>query len=583
MRHKVSPIILLIFLLLLLFPRVVLANVTPCFDDFSQNRTCSWQSLAREFSFWEIKNDTLVGNSRFFETESIIFYLTGELTDTDYGIEADVKNTQGVDKTMVGRFTDRDHYYILNLRGSFQNQGNDLILGKICCNGHRKTLARVPYVNNSNTWYRLRLDFKGLEIKVYVNDLLLINYVDDNYPELPHLSGKAGLVTWGGNYGGVLPQTTTIFDNVSFRKSGSGEIYILIPGFGASWNPVPLLSCDITSLGDWTLAPYAGLYNRLNDTFLENVGLKLNDSYFIYTYDWRQPMAKQGLMLKTYLDFIMRNKPSDTKINIISHSLGGLVIRSYLDQFPTSYKFNKIITLGTPHLGTPLVYPMWEGGEVNTDDAFIKLAANFVLNNCQKKSSNNSSVETIRQIVPSLKDLLPVFPYLISENNDYVPFASMAQINDWLLTQPDNDNLSEITSISGNNHETITALKITSPSSDDIQKGTWLDGKPISSISTTEGDGTVLLQSALLPNSLNFQMLPQTSHGELIYSDLGIETILKTLGFLDVSPAPSKKESILNITSRPLNLDQLKNDFQWKRYKLKILKQKGGEENDKKF
>ncbi len=570
MRHKVGPFFWLIFFLWLLFPRGVLANFTPCFDDFSQNRNCPWQSLILEQDFWQLSNYTLIGNSHYFTTESIIFYLTGDLTWTDYSIEADVKNTQGVDKTIIGRFTDKDHYYILNLRSAFQNQGNDLILGKICCGGHRKELARVPYVNFVGTWYHLALDFKGQEIKAYVNDQLLIDFVDDFYPEIPHLSGKAGLVTWGGNYGGFIPQTTTVFDNARIKKADLEEIYILIPGLGASWNPAALLSCDIVPFGDWTMAPYAGLYNRLNDTFLKNVGLKLNESYFVYDYDWRQPMVNQGVMFKTYLDKIMKSKAVDTKINIISHSLGGLVIRSFLHQYANSYKFNKIITLGTPHFGTALVYPMWEAGEINADDTFIKLAANFVLNNCKKISKNNSAVETIRQIVPSLKDLLPVFPYLVNESGDYIPLSTLVAKNDWLLTQSDKDYFSRLTTIAGSNRDTVLALKIATPSAVDLEQGLWVDGKAVSSIITSKGDGTVLLQSAVLPNSLSPETLPETSHGELIYSDLGIRSILKTLGFSDSSPAASKKESVLRITSRPLSLDQLKKDFQWKRYKLKI-------------
>ncbi|MBI3385197.1 hypothetical protein HY030_03335 [Candidatus Gottesmanbacteria bacterium] len=569
-RLKVSPIFWFLVFFFLLFPSRVLAIFSPCFDDFSQNRNCLWQPLELEHDFWQITNAALVGNSHYFTTESLIFYLTGDLDWTDYSIEADVKNTEGVDKTIIGRFSDKDHYYILNLRSSFQNQGNDLILGKICCSGHRKELARVPYPNFVDTWYHLRLTFKDREIRAYVNDQLLIDFVDDFYPELPHLTGKAGLMTWGGNYGGVLPHTTAIFDNVRVKKEDPDEIYILIPGLGASWNTNALLSCDIRPFADWTIAPYSGLYNRLNDTFLENAGLKLNESYYVYAYDWRQPMTKQGVMFKTYLDKIMKSKSSETKINIISHSLGGLVIRSYLDQYPDSYKFSKILSLGTPHFGTPLVYPMWEAGEINSDDAFIKLAANFVLNNCKKNSSSNSAVETIRQLVPSLKDLLPVFPYLVNENNDYLPLSSLDLKNDWLLTQSDKNYFSKLTTISGNDRETVSAFKVASSSANEQQKNLWSDGKVTSSITTPKGDGTVLVQSALLPNSLNPQTLPETNHGELIYSDLGIETILKNLGFTEASPAVSKKESVLNITSRPLNLDQLKKNFEWKRYKLKI-------------
>lgn len=49
------------------------------------------------------------------------------------------------------------------------------------------------------------------------------------------------------------------------------------------------------------------------------------------------------------------------KVNIITHSMGGLVTRSFLKQFSSVYQsnINKVIFIGTPHLGAPSASALW--------------------------------------------------------------------------------------------------------------------------------------------------------------------------------------------------------------------------------
>ena len=96
----------------------------------------------------------------------------------------------------------------------------------------------------------------------------------------------------------------------------------------------------------------------------------------------------------------------------------------------------------------------------------------------------------------------------------------------------------------------------------------WIDGKPVSDQYSKSGDNTILLESALLPGTN--KTLHQTADGQLMYSDLGIKTILDNLDLENIILAQQKKENGLTITSKPTNLEILNGKFEWKRYKLKL-------------
>jgi pimeloyl-ACP methyl ester carboxylesterase len=559
----VSPVLILV-LFLTGFTKPVFAGIKSCFDDFSSLSTCDFETFDSSWGFWQRKNDVLFGQTRFFYSENPIFKLAGDNSWSNYSIEADVKGLEGIDKILVGRFQDISHYYILNLRSGFNNLGNDLSLIKICCQGHKKELEWIPFPNSTNTWYHLRLDFFETNIKAYVDNRLIFNYDDNHYPELPFRTGRAGLGIWGGNFSpGNASITKVIFDNVSIKPLNPKDIYILIPGFGSGWNPNAILSCDLAQTADWGMAPYVNIYKRLIDTLSPRE--KLNEDFFVYSYDWRQEMNTQAELLNTYLTNIMANKDFGTKINIVAHSMGGLIIRSYLNKYPNAYEFGKIITLGTPHTGTPVVYPIWEGAEIPLNDWYFKLAIDIMINNCSRKLNTSNKVSIIQQIVPSLKDLLPIFPYLKDTNGNFVPANEIYAKNDWLLHLAGIP--SSLTTIAGNNNETLSSLTITKPSAEEKNARLWIDGKPVENQKVPNGDNTVLVESALLPTSKTI-ILPNTNHLELNYSDLGIKTILAELDFNDFTIASQNNDSSLSIVSKPTSLEKFQ-PFIWKRYKLK--------------
>lgn len=50
-------------------------------------------------------------------------------------------------------------------------------------------------------------------------------------------------------------------------------------------------------------------------------------------------------------EFLMNNHPAHSPFNLVGHSLGGLVIRTFLAQYP-NWQVQRVVTLGTPHNGS---------------------------------------------------------------------------------------------------------------------------------------------------------------------------------------------------------------------------------------
>jgi hypothetical protein len=104
--------------------------------------------------------------------------------------------------------------------------------------------------------------------------------------------------------------------------------------------------------------PFTGLVRNLQQL----LGYKLdqsksayqNEDLFVFTYDWRKTNAAIASYLANFIDFIL-DRTGANKVNIIAHSMGGIVTKQYLlDQAAAgSSKIDNLIFVGTPHLGSP--------------------------------------------------------------------------------------------------------------------------------------------------------------------------------------------------------------------------------------
>jgi hypothetical protein len=77
-----------------------------------------------------------------------------------------------------------------------------------------------------------------------------------------------------------------------------------------------------------------------------------------FPYDWRQDNATTALWFRSFLSAVVAASGGTCTITLVGHSMGGLVARAYLETVgkddPLTNNIQRLITLGTPHLGAPL-------------------------------------------------------------------------------------------------------------------------------------------------------------------------------------------------------------------------------------
>jgi len=86
-----------------------------------------------------------------------------------------------------------------------------------------------------------------------------------------------------------------------------------------------------------------------------------NPNLFVFAYDWRKSIADNAPLLRDYVGCVQMFYPN-TKVNILAHSMGGLLARRYIIDNPGTHKVNKLITIATPWLGAPKAIHVLETG-----------------------------------------------------------------------------------------------------------------------------------------------------------------------------------------------------------------------------
>ncbi len=103
-------------------------------------------------------------------------------------------------------------------------------------------------------------------------------------------------------------------------------------------------------------------YDALRDSLL-TMGYELNNTLRAFAYDWRLSNYSNATRLATYINTNFPNQDVD----IVAHSMGGLIARLYIQKMGGDKKVKRIIFMGTPHNGSANVFKTidegWEGWE----------------------------------------------------------------------------------------------------------------------------------------------------------------------------------------------------------------------------
>ena len=125
---------------------------------------------------------------------------------------------------------------------------------------------------------------------------------------------------------------------------------------------------------------------------------------FPFPYDWRQPLETVERQLRGFIDEVidrtslMRHYFADGyrrdsgKVNLVGHSMGGLVIAGTLQRFGQDSRVAKVVTLASPYRGSL--------------EAVLKITTGMA--NLGSNDSSSRERETAR-LTPALYQLLPSF------------------------------------------------------------------------------------------------------------------------------------------------------------------------------
>ena len=146
-------------------------------------------------------------------------------------------------------------------------------------------------------------------------------------------------------------------------------------------------------------------YGNLVDAFI-NKGYVASTTLFTVPYDWRLDIRGEVNRLGTVVQEAISNSPTG-KVNIIAHSMGGLLVKEYLNNLSDTSFVDKLIVAGVPQLGAPKAFKALMYG----DNMGFGLGKVNIL--------NPERVKTISQNMPGVYELLPTKRY-IDINGGYV-------------------------------------------------------------------------------------------------------------------------------------------------------------------
>ncbi len=131
---------------------------------------------------------------------------------------------------------------------------------------------------------------------------------------------------------------------------------------------------------------------------------------FAFPYDWRLSNKTNAASLRLFVRSVReryRDYP-EIKINILAHSMGGLLARRYILDTP-DHAVEKLITVGSPWLGAPKAINILETGQ------FIELILG-------RTPFFDSRIKTLAEFFPGVHELLPSKAYY-----DFEPRAFIEQ------------------------------------------------------------------------------------------------------------------------------------------------------------
>lgn len=379
-----------------------------------------------------------------------------------------------------------------------------MMLGAIQFMGGKLEMDHCNFHDNKLAFYSEERDMSGVK----VNRSTFQNNIED-VVNLNYSNADFRYNFWGRENG---PDMDKIIGDVNSSYWTDQRIkhdpVIVIPGILGSM-PSYLL------FGKLTLDPVFHVYDNLYQEF-KNDGYSEGEDLFAFPYEWRDSNVDNAKLLASKIQEI-KEKNHWPKVDLVAHSMGGLLARQYIESDYYQNDVDQLVTLGTPHEGAPADYLTWESGDINVPYStnILDILAEKMFKQEAKENGYSNLFEYIRKRpIESIRDLLPIYNYLYStSDNSMRTYPNSYPTNSFLENLNLSDNVSklnqvEFDNIIGNGKSTVMGIRVGKPS---MQSGsTWEHGLPedYDSLSGNhglqkgDGDGTVPLyssQSEIIP------------------------------------------------------------------------------------
>lgn len=292
---------------------------------------------------------------------------------------------------------------------------------------------------------------------------------------------------------------------------------VFIPGLFGSMSDV-----IIPGTGSWSFGSARFIYEPFIHQ-LESIGYQCNKDLFICFYDWSHRIddSAQHYLIPKIEE--IKLKTGCNKVNLVCHSMGGLVARSYIQSEHYLYDVDKLILLCTPNAGSAPNYSFWTRGKAPVKSS---LEFNIVYNTMEmyiRYLTTRYRLDRVQAVHTYFKGLQDVIPgrdygdYLIIENHhskEFIPYQTMKTKNKFLDKLNKHKSIIknrgiDVTLIGGYEKETILYLKVVPtmlPNSKRKVEGV---------LKTNVGDGNVVLNSLLSLEGDKYIL--QGDHVEVLY------------------------------------------------------------------
>jgi len=167
---------------------------------------------------------------------------------------------------------------------------------------------------------------------------------------------------WWGNSSG--PPKTCSASGICYFDKMEGRIdysdWLTTENFIDPVIIIPGIMGSFDVFGEKKIDPIFGSYNSLLKVFEENGYSYISgQNLFTFPYEWRDSNVENAKLLRDKIGEIklLNNWP---KVDIVAHSMGGLLAREYIEFDYYLYDIDQLITLGTSHNGAPKDYLVWE-------------------------------------------------------------------------------------------------------------------------------------------------------------------------------------------------------------------------------